>query len=132
MKRNELFLSLIALVWIGTLFAFFIKMETPLGSIEGIVLTGENGKPIQGAEVSLSPEAWDFKRAYKAKTDEEGHFLLAGIPASKYFLYCQSSAHYLADERERYVQIKEGERKKIVLKLSRSETSISIWADKSV
>jgi len=132
MRKNTSLPLYIASIWIGVLLAIFIRTETPVGSLKGVVLAGESGKPIPKAEVTLFPEKGEISRPYRVKTNEEGHFILRGIPAGKYFLYCGSSAHSLEEERERHIEIREGETRELLLKLSRFQTSISLWTDKPI
>lgn len=51
-------------------------------AIEGQV-TGEDGKPVQGAQILITRE--DMKGVYKgAKTDKKGHYIYNGLPQGKY------------------------------------------------
>lgn len=135
MRKYTLLLS-IASIWIGALLALFIKMETPLGSVEGVVLAGENGKPIPKATVTFSPlSTGKGIQSYSAQTDDEGHFIMRGIPVGVYSVYCSSSAHRLPEGfegRERYVRIKEGETTQLLLVLRRFNVSLSLWVDKPI
>ncbi|MGB9877450.1 MAG: MG2 domain-containing protein [bacterium] len=119
----------VSILWIGVLFALFLKMDTPLGSVEGFVIAGENGKPIPEARVSFYGPFAEAVKPYTTETDENGHFLLRGLPAGTYTLSCESSAHYLPYEYERTIHIREGKTSRLFLTLSRSVTNISVWTD---
>jgi len=121
----------ISIIWIGILFALFLKTETPVGSVEGIVIGGENGKPIPYAEVIFMRLGKGEAKSWKVETDENGHFLLRGLPVGMYDISCSSSAHYLTFG-ERQVKISEGKTSHLSLQVERTVNNISLWTEKPV
>ncbi|MBC7330005.1 carboxypeptidase regulatory-like domain-containing protein [bacterium] len=130
MRRAFPLLS-ISIIWIGILFAIFLKTETPVGSVEGIVIAGENGKPIPSADITFTRIGRGEIKSWSVKTDENGHFLLRGLPVGWYDIYCSSSAHYLTFG-QRQVKISEGRTSHLSLQLERIVNNISLWAEKPV
>jgi len=45
---------LLGLVYCVVLFTYGVTQEVPIGQLEGNVILAENGKPLAGAEVTLS------------------------------------------------------------------------------
>lgn len=72
---------LLILVWIGALFSLSISKEKPVGSVSGKIFRRDNHRPIARARVFYPGEnKW-------ARTDKDGIFKLAGVPAGKYEIY---------------------------------------------
>ncbi len=74
----------LALIWIGLLTALGLMWETPVGSISGRVFRSDTGSPLPGARV-FHPSG----RRY-AKTGRDGTYLLTGVPAGSYDIYCEA------------------------------------------
>jgi hypothetical protein len=121
----------ISIIWIGILFALFLKTETPVGSVEGIVIAGENGKPIPYAGVIFTSMGKGEIKSWRVETDENGHFLLRGLPVGRYDISCSSSAHYLTFG-QRQVKISEGKTSHLFLQVERTVNNISLWTEKPV
>lgn len=134
MKRIDLILFCFALIWAGSLFSIFINTEVPVGSVKGLVLAGESGRPIPEAEVSLYPIWAEVYKPFRIKTDPNGQFELRGIPTGKYSVYCSSSAHALIEEpgEETILEIREGETSEVTMRLRRIITHLSVWVDKPI
>ncbi len=78
--------SLLGLVCIVAAFGYAFALEAPVGRFSGQVLHTKTQQPIAGARVILiaDGEQEDDARWYRGRSDEEGEFRIASVPAGSY------------------------------------------------
>lgn len=116
----------------GALLSFGITEEVPLGGLSGKVTLKENGRAIEGTQVELSPTVESENEASRRrvlKTDKDGRFKVARIPAGDYTVYAYSKAHRLDEQR---ISIKEGEPTVLELAMKPDEPSLNINTSQKV
>ncbi len=87
----------LGVVWSAAMLSFAMLREMPVGSVRGVVLADETGRPIADAEVTLSPMTDKDEPqppVATAKTDERGAFHLRNLPAGAYMLEARGKVHH--------------------------------------
>ncbi len=116
----------VAVLLAGALLSFGITEEIPMGGISGKVTLKENGRPIEGVEVSITPTIEGENEAARRKvlkTDKNGRFAVSNFPAGDYTIYAFAKAHRLDGER---IRIKEGEATVLELAMNPDEPYLNL------
>ena len=107
MKRIQSLGSLVGLLslvvgilFCVVLFGYGVTQEVPIGKLEGTVILSETGKPLAGAEVTLSVPDDDSIRDRIAEADSKGHFRFRNVRAGEYEIHVFAQEHH-AKARER-------------------------------
>lgn len=95
--------SVLLLVAVLTLSTMLIGRQTPYGTVAGLVLAEDNGAPLAGARVCLTPRG-GAESPRPLRTDARGAFR-GRVPAGAYTLQVTTRAHRL---RPRTVRVAEG------------------------
>ena len=137
---------LLALLVVGAALGFMLWQQTPTGSLSGVVIQDENGRPLPDADVYISPvaegrggeQAGDdtpLPRTRHAQADEKGRWHLARLPVGAYRVTARSEYHNMSDKPVT-VTVAEGGAGKgdggLVLRATRSEAELALTAHPSV
>jgi uncharacterized protein YfaS (alpha-2-macroglobulin family) len=112
-----------------------VSKEVPVGSLTGSVTLHENGKPLVGALVVISPETKDSDdeedeaRTHHARTDADGHFNLNHVASGDYRVEVVAKNHELDAVN---VTIPEGGRASLQLDLRPAAPHLQIYASQKV
>jgi uncharacterized protein YfaS (alpha-2-macroglobulin family) len=117
--------ALVALLGIGLALAYAFSAETPTGRISGKVSLRDNGKPLEGADLTLEPLGAEgqARRMRYAVSGEGGRFAFTHVPAGTYTISASSAAHTAQNQ---YVNVDEGETTQIFLEMTRSLPSLAL------
>lgn len=116
----------------GSLMAYGVTEEVPLGSITGGVVMAENGKPLPKADVILTAQfSTDetIRSTRYAVTDDKGGFRFSNIPAGKYVVAVYGRAH---SYEQRDVLIPEGKVNELAVKAPSTGPSLDVLASNRV
>jgi uncharacterized protein YfaS (alpha-2-macroglobulin family) len=121
-------------VFVLLLLTLGISREVPIGSIAGTVTMAENGKPIPGVLVVISPAStdpdYDFvAHNYHVKTGPDGHFSLNRIPSGDYQLEVAARDHTL---KARSIVVPEGSVASLNLELAPQKANLQLYASQKV
>lgn len=122
----------IGIVLCGALLSVGVTQEVPIGSVQGKVVMGENGRPLAGAFVTVTPQGADPDQPLKvryAETKADGTFAIRGLPASAYQVEVSAKNHVLP---ETYATVVEGPATQLNLSLDRGEDRLSLYASQRV
>lgn len=111
------------------LFGYGVTQEVPIGQLEGTVILAENGKPLPGADVTLTVPDDDTVRDRTVETDSKGHFRFRNVKVGEYNLQIYAEEHTAKATR---VTIKEGSATHFDLKLTPNEPYLKIYASQRV
>ena len=88
---------IVGVFFCGIVMTYGVTQETPVGKVSGILTMKENGKPLDGAAVSLVPIHEDdeevFSRIKAVETDETGRFTFDRVPTGPYFIEISAKQH---------------------------------------
>jgi tetratricopeptide (TPR) repeat protein len=98
MKFRSLALSAVGLL------AVSFSLVAQITAVEGVV-KGTDGKPVQGAKISLVRT--DIKGNYNTKTDKKGHYIYMGLPYGKYDISVEIDGKMV--DQQRGVQTRPGD-----------------------
>lgn len=122
----------IGIVLCGALISVGVTQEVPIGSVQGKVVMGENGRPLAAAFVTVTPQGADPNLPLKvryAETKEDGTFAIRGLPATTYQIEVSAKNHVLP---ESYTTVVEGPATEVNLSLKRGEDRLSLYASQRV
>jgi uncharacterized protein YfaS (alpha-2-macroglobulin family) len=109
-----------------------VTQEVPIGNVKGKVLMGENGRPLEGALVTLTPKGVPddvpLKPRY-AETKGDGTFEIRGVPADSYEVEVAAKYHVLP---KTFATVVEGPPTQLNLNLERGEDRLSLYASQRV
>ncbi len=123
---------ILGLLLVGTLLAFGVTREVPIGGIAGTVTMPGPDRPLPGAEVvlySTFPLPEGARSTWSTRTDERGRFALTGLPAGQYRASVFAKAHSVSDLP---VAILEGSRAEVTLPTKRSQPDLEVYGNERV
>ena len=107
-----------------------VTEEVPLGGVQGLVTMSENGRPLAGATVMLTPVLnAEYVRIRSATTKADGSFTIRNMPAGEYQMQAYAKAHSLADT---LVTIAEGKPTTLQVDLQPHEPHIDLYTSQRV
>ncbi len=116
MSRPYAFLvPALALVLLALLAIPVFLHEQPVGSISGVVVAQESGRPIPEASLYLTP-VQAGQASHHAWTDRKGRFRFTGIAAGYWRLEGSGRAHRL--DRPVAIQVAEQQRRRVTVEMS--------------
>ena len=104
----------VGVLFCGLIVTYGVTQETPVGSISGRLVMKENGKPLAGEDVTISPLFGDddTMRSRGVETDENGNFSFRGVATGTYNIQATTKSHKTHEE-----SITVDESKKLVVDL---------------
>lgn len=101
LKSGGLAALIVGILAMGTLLAYGVTEEVPIGSLEGDVTMLENAKALPNADVIIraqfeTPET--VRKSRFTKTDAAGNFTFRNIPAGTYVMEVYGKAHRATQE----------------------------------
>jgi Large extracellular alpha-helical protein len=121
-ERRPIGLTLLALLLVGLSLAYLIASETPRGTVAGVTVRAEGGKPLPDCDVYLTPLGAGGARR-RARTDAEGRFTLRRVPAGLYAITASSKWHEAVSGK---VTVAESQTATATIRLKRTEPDINI------
>jgi len=120
---------LLGLAFCILLFVYGVTQEVPVGQLEGNVVLSEDGKPLPGAEVTLTVPDNDEFRDRMVETDSKGHFRFRNVKVGEYVLQIYAQEHTAKATR---VTVTEGHPTHFDLKLTPNDPYLKIYASQRV
>lgn len=115
-------------LWGLGMLAWVLLQEPPQAALKGTVTVCETGQPLPEAKVLLRGcEGPAQGQVWRARTDEQGKFEFAHLPIGGYEIEATSKSgiHYLPATG---IELREGERKNLLLELSPQRTFLRLLA----
>ncbi len=106
----------LAALAIGGALRFAVSRETPIGLIAGTIVLAEDQRPVEDAEVVLTPVHGRGHRITGSSSN--GSFRFRRVPSGSYRISASSSSHAIADQS---VDVAEGEIAAVRLAMTRSK-----------
>jgi len=113
----------LAVLWCFAVLGLAMAQETPVGTVEGRVMSSDTGRPIAQANVWLSPEKEDGV-SKSAQTDENGCFRFSDIPAGSYTVEAAGRVHNMPPLK---ITVREGKLEKLTLPLKAGQPYLNLY-----
>ncbi len=91
------FAIVVLLVSVGSALGYGQDLSRESGSIEGKVVDAGTERPIANATVTAWPEEGSAAKLVSADTDEQGKFVLEGLPAGQYEIAAAKEQEWYPD-----------------------------------
>ena len=130
---RKLLAPLLAALFGGALLTLGVGQEIPVGRLSGHVTMEENGKPLEGAFVTLTlkTEADDERPRVRAvETDEKGDYVFSGLAAGDYDLGVSAKEH--GTEKDVKVTVREGKGDRKDVKAEAHDPYLNLYASQKV
>lgn len=119
-----------AIICAAVVLALGINAETPVGTLKGRAIARESGAPVE-AYVSLSSvhKIGGEELYFQTTSDQDGSFVLRGMPAGSYWLQMRSQAHTF---HQTAITIAEGQTQTIEAELEPNEPYLNLYVHENV
>lgn len=131
LRKGGLLSVLLAFGMMLALIAMGITGEVPMGSISGSVRMAENGAPLPGSVITVSPVAVteDSIEPRLVFSDKQGEFRLSTLPAGDYQIEASAKAHTLD---RTFISVREGSVTALDLELKPKDPELRLYASQRV
>jgi len=109
-----------------------VTEETPLGSVAGTLKMSENGAPLSGVAVILTPLYSDGEEAQRGRvtySDKLGNFIMSGLATGSYKIEANAKVHTLPPTD---VIVREGGVSHLDLELNPEQPSLNLYTSQRV